>query len=68
MKTTEFNALCRKLNGLYYDIFACIPCITDYVCTREEFLNAMEEAIEKKEPLEHFLEKKGKPLNPNTLI
>lgn len=68
MKNTEFNAACRKWNVLYRDIFGDIPCITDYSCTREEYLAAMEKAVESGEPLKHLLIGKGSPMNPNALI
>lgn len=55
MENQEFNKLVRALNVKYRDIFGSIPCITDYSCTREEYLNAMQSAVEKRIPISSLL-------------
>lgn len=55
MENQEFNKLVRELNVKYRDIFGSIPCITDYSCTREEYLNAMKNAVEKRIPISLLL-------------
>ena len=68
MNTAEFNAECRKRNKVYREIFGCIPRVTDYVCTREEYIASMDKSIKTGEPLEHFMQKKGAPLSPDALL
>lgn len=45
----------KPLNIKHKKIFGYIPRITDYSCSREEYLNAMKEAIESKKPLSVIL-------------
>lgn len=51
MKNAEFNMAVRSLNIKYRDKFGVIPRITDFSCTREEYLKAMEMAIKNGKPL-----------------
>ena len=55
MDNKEFNALVRPLNIKYREIFEDIPRITDYSCTREEYLQAMEISISSKIPVSMLL-------------
>lgn len=55
MENQEFNKLVRVLNVKYRDIFGSIPCITDYSCTRKEYLNALKSAVEKRIPISSLL-------------
>lgn len=55
INNNNFNRLVRPLNIKYRDVFGHIPRITDYSCTREEYLDAMEKAIESKRQLSAFL-------------
>lgn len=55
MKNAEFNNAVRPLNIKYRDRFGAIPCITDFSCTREEYLEPMEMAVKNGKPLEDML-------------
>lgn len=67
MDDKTFNQAKRTLNIAYRDIFHAIPCIQDYSCSREEYLSAMKKSIESGQPIDTFLNKKGKPLNSDSL-
>lgn len=47
MDNHTFNQTIRSLNIKYRDIFGHIPRITDYSCTREEYILALKQATEK---------------------
>ena len=55
MKNEEFNRAVRPLNIGYRDKFGVIPRITDFSCTREEYLEAMETAVKDGRLLEDML-------------
>ena len=55
METKEFNTLLRVKNKKYLELFGYIPCITDYSCDRERYLEALDEAIRTKKELKTIL-------------
>ncbi len=55
MDNHSFNTCIRPLNIKYSKIFRRIPRITDYSCTREEYVEALKQAVEKKKPLNEIL-------------
>lgn len=67
MNNTLFNKEKKKLNKEYYTVFNKIPCIQMFSCSREEYLNAMREAIKTKTPIEHYLQKVSSPIEKSSL-
>ena len=67
MENATFNKLVRPLNIQYRDIFGQIPRITDYSCTREEYILALKQAIEKIIPLDIILVPYEKRYEEDTL-
>lgn len=57
MTDIEFNKSLRELNKKYRDIFSAIPVISDYSCTREEFVAALKKSIEEKKEIDTYLGK-----------
>lgn len=55
MDNHSFNMQIRPLNIEYGKIFGEIPRITDYSCTRDEYITALEGAIKDKQPLSDIL-------------
>ena len=55
MTNAEFNAQVRPLNIQYKELFQEIPCIADYACSREEFLQAMQKAVETKQEISVYV-------------
>lgn len=55
MDNHSFNMQIRPLNIEYRKIFGEIPRITDYSCSREEYIMALENAIKDKQPLSDAL-------------
>ena len=55
MDNHSFNLLIRPLNIEYRDIFGEIPRITDYSCSRDEYVTALKNAIDQKQPLSSML-------------
>ncbi len=57
MNEAEFNAEVRELNKKYLTLFNEIPCITDYSCSRDEFIKAMRLSVESGSSIDHFVPK-----------
>lgn len=55
MDNHSFNLLIRPLNIQYRDIFGEIPRITDYSCSRDEYVAALKNAIDSEQPLSNIL-------------
>lgn len=55
MDNHSFNTLIRPLNIEYCKIFGEIPRITDYSCSRDEYITSLESAIKDKRPLPDIL-------------
>lgn len=58
MDNVTFNKQVRPLNIRYKDTFGHIPRITDYSCTREEYIEALKTSLESKKPLGSILIKR----------
>lgn len=57
MEHREFVKACQPLNIKYRDMFHCIPDPADYHCTREQFLHALQIAVETKTEIDKILSK-----------
>lgn len=68
METKDFNKILREKNKKYRDVFGYIPCITDYSCTREEYLSALDNAVAQNKELDKFLPKYSNDLDGNVEI
>lgn len=68
MTDIEFNKSLRELNKAYRTLFNIIPCISDYSCTRDEYVNALKKSIEEKKEISNFLKKIAKPIKEDVLI
>lgn len=55
MDNHSFNMQIRPLNIEYRKIFGEIPRITDYSCSREEYIAAMKTSLKRRIPLEATL-------------
>lgn len=55
MNSIEFGNIIKPLNLRYKELFNYIPCISDYSCSREEYIKAMEEALIQKREISAFL-------------
>lgn len=55
MDNHSFNIQIRPLNIEYRKIFGEIPRITDYSCSREEYIETMKISLKREIPLEAFL-------------
>lgn len=55
MDNHSFNLLIKPLNIEYRKIFGDIPRITDYSCSRDEYVAALKNAIQNKQPLSDIL-------------
>ena len=55
MDMYEFGRRCKPLNKQYLELFGTIPCIQEYACSREEFLTALETAVETKQEIGYLL-------------
>lgn len=55
MDNHSFNMQIRPLNIEYRRIFGEVPRITDYSCSREEYIAAMKTSIETNIPIESTL-------------
>lgn len=58
----SFEEILPELNKKYFLIFGDIPCITDYSCTRGEFVHALEEAILERKEISNFLKGYQNPI------
>lgn len=55
MNSIEFGKACQPYNKTYKDLFGHIPCPEDFACNRDEFLDALKEAIETKTEIERII-------------
>ena len=63
MDNKQFNIRIKPLNVEYMQLFGYIPCITDYSCSREEYIRNLERAVEDHRELTSYLEKLYIPSN-----
>lgn len=68
METKEFNQILREKNKKYRDVFGYIPCLTDYSCTRDEYLSALDNAVAEKKELDKILPKYSDDFDGNVEI
>ena len=68
MENKEFNKRLRSVNKQYREIFGYIPCITDYACTREKYIDALEMSIRTKCELKEYLSQYSAPLEEKVEI
>lgn len=57
MNDSEFNKKIRILNSKYKILFQKIPCITDYSCSREEYVEALKKAVLEKQSLDNYVKR-----------
>lgn len=46
MNNIEFGKKCQPLNKKYYGLFKYIPTPSDYIATRDEYLVALQSAVD----------------------
>lgn len=46
MNNIEFGKKCQPLNKKYYELFKYIPTPSDYIATRDEYLVALQSAVD----------------------
>ena len=61
MDDSTFNTVVPELNKKYFFIFNEIPCISDYSCTREEYVNALKRSIREKSEISNYLNRYQMP-------
>ena len=59
MDIKEFNSIIRPKNVKYRDMFGYIPTINEYSCTREQFIKAMDDAIQENREIQNYIPKYG---------
>ena len=57
MNNVEFGKRCQPLNKRYFEIFKYIPTPTDYIATREEYIVALQTAVDNKVEISTILKK-----------
>lgn len=57
MEHREFVKACQPWNIKYRELFHYIPDPADYYCTREQFLQALQNAVETKNEIDRILTK-----------
>lgn len=57
MEHREFVKACQPWNIKYRDLFHYIPDPAEYHCTREQFLQALQAAVESKNEIDQYLKK-----------
>jgi len=67
MDNHSFNMRIRPLNIEYRKIFGKIPCITDYSCSRDEYILALKQATEFAIPIDQILVSYKKKWKDDTL-
>lgn len=55
MEHREFVRACQPWNIKYRDLFHDIPDPADYHCTREQFLQALQNAVETETEIDRYL-------------
>ena len=55
MENSKFNQVIKPLNIRYKEIFGYIPRITDYSCTREDYINALNISVKENKELKQTL-------------
>ena len=68
MTDIEFNKSLRELNKAYKELFNTIPCISDYSCSRDEYVKALKKSIEKKIKLSDILTEIKVSIDKETIL
>ncbi|MCI6997026.1 MAG: hypothetical protein MR936_09605 [Eubacterium sp.] len=68
METLVFNKIVRSRNIQYKKLFNYIPCITEYTCTREEYIAALDMALKDNKELDYYLSKYVEPMSEDAEI
>ena len=68
MEDMIFNKEKRSLNKLYLEIFGIVPCMQDYNCSREQYIEAMKKSINTKIAIEKILPLAEEPIEKDVLI
>lgn len=61
MNHIEFAKKCQPLNKKYYELYGDIPIVIHYVATKEEYLIALQKAVNNKVKIETYLKKLKQP-------
>lgn len=57
MNNIEFGKKCQPLNKKYFELFEYIPTPTDYIATRDEYIIALQSAVDNKVEISTILKK-----------
>lgn len=57
MNNIEFGKKCQPLNKKYFELFKYIPTPTDYMASREEYIIALQYAVDNKVEISTILKK-----------
>lgn len=68
MDDITFNKEMRQLNKAYCDMFGVVPCIQEFDCSREDYIEALKKAVSTKTEIEKLLHKVGVPLDSNAIV
>ena len=67
MNSIEFGLTCKPYNIKYRDLFGEVPSYSDYACTQEEYLEALQKSVAEKLRIDAFLKRRATPQDPNVL-
>lgn len=67
MTYEEFSQKCVEYNKRYREIFGYVPRPSEYLFKYEEYIEALKKSIETKKPIDVYLKKAGRPLEPDAL-
>ena len=55
MTSVDFTKACIPYNKKYRDMFGTIPCIQNFACNNEQFLDALKKSVDTSTPIEELL-------------
>ena len=58
MNNVEFNKMLRPYNKEYRDLFGYVPCHASYICSHDEYFEALKKSIEEKKEIEQYISKR----------
>ena len=68
MDDLTFNKEKRLLNKLYFEKFGVVPCMQEFDCSRDKYIETLKIAISSKTKIEKLLPLAGKPIDKDALI
>lgn len=68
MNDIIFNKEKKQLNQMYFNEFGVVPCMQNFNCSREEYIDALKIAINTKTKIEELLQLNGKPIDEDSLV